>query len=272
MIDDLLSNHLIPFAIRLGLALVILVVGIAIVRLLLRLLRKLLLRSGADPVFIHFACSIANALLLVLVAILALDQLGVETSYLFAVLTGLLVALGLALQDSLKSLAAGMRLFLQKPFNAGDEVEIAGTAGYVEAIDMLTTTLRTGDHVEVILPNAAVAAATIRNFSARPTRRIDMVVRISYEDDLRRASQTLLDLMKADERVLQDPAPQVTVAELAETSVHLNVRPWVNNPDYSATRADLAEAIKLAFDEKDITIPCPQMDVHLEPRGGTAQS
>jgi small conductance mechanosensitive channel len=228
MIDDFISNHLIPFAVRLGLALLILVVGIAIVRLLLRWLRKLLERSGADPVLIHFASSVANALLLVLVAILALDQLGVETSYLFAVLTGLLVALGLALQDSL--------------------------------------------HVEVILPNAAVASATIRNFSARPTRRIDMLVRISYGDDLRRARQILLDVMKADDRVLQDPGPQVTVAELAETGVHLNVRPWVSNADYSAAKGDLTEAIKLAFDEKGLTIPYPQMDVHLEPGGGTAPS
>lgn len=267
MLEDILKNQVGPLLVNIGLALAILIVGIAVVRLLLRLLRRLLTRSGLDPVFIYFASSIANALLLVFVVILALDQLGVDTSFLFAILAGVLVALGLALQDSLKSLAAGMQLLFHQPFKAGDEVEIASTQGYVEELNMMTTRLRTGDQVDIILPNAAVAKATIKNLSTFPTRRIDMVVRISYKDDIRRARTILLGEMAADQRVLEEPAPVVTVAELAETSILLNVRPWVKNEDYSATRRDLAERIKLAFDEQGITIPYPQLDVHLEPPG-----
>ena len=264
MLNDILGNQVIPLLVNIGLAVATLVVGIGIVRLLLRLLRRLLTRSGLDPVFIHFACSIANVLLLVFVVILALDQLGVDTSYLFAILAGVLVALGLALQDSLKSLAAGMQLLFHQPFKAGDEVEIASIRGYVEEMNMMTTRLRTADQVDIIVPNAAVAEATIKDFSTYPTRRIDMVIRISYTDDIRQARDILLGEMMADGRVLEDPAPVVTVAELAEVNVDLNVRPWVKNEDYSATRQDLMERIKLAFDEQGITIPYPQVGIHLQ--------
>lgn len=264
MFNNFLSVKVIPLLVNIGFAVATLVVGFAIVRLLLRLLRRLLRRSHLDPVFIHFATSIANILLLIFVVILALDQLGVDTSYLFAILAGVLVALSLALQDSLKSLAAGMQLLFQQPFKAGDEVDIANVRGYVEELNMMTTRLRTGDQVDIVLPNAAVVEATIKDFTTYPTRRIDMLVRISYRDDLRQARDLLQRLMAADERVLKEPAPAVSVAELAEASVHLNVRPWVKNEDYSATRRDLSEQIKLAFDEHGITIPYPQVDVHVQ--------
>ena len=264
---DIVPDLLLSFAVRVALALAILVLGLAIVRLLLRLLRRLLSRSGVDEVFIHFAGSVANILLLTFVVILALDQLGIETRYLFAVLTGLLVALGLALQDSLNILAAGMRLFLRLPFRAGEEVELAGVKGYVDEITMMTTRLHTGDGLDVVVPNSAVVSATIRNYSSRPVRRIDVVVRVGYEDDLRRASEVLLGVLVDDERVLADPPPRVTVAELEPSCVRLNVRPWVMNEDYGSTKNDLSARIVADMRENDIAVAYPQIGVHVEQAG-----
>jgi small conductance mechanosensitive channel len=264
MQDIVTADLLIPWAKNVLLALAILAVGIPLARLLVRILKRLLSRAGLDKVFIGFACTIANIVLLVFVAILALDQLGIDTSYLFALLAAVLLALGLALQDSLSNVAAGMRLFLDQPFNSGDDVEIAGSRGYVETINLMSTKLRTGNNVDVVVPNAAVASKTIQNFSARETRRIDLVVRVSYEDDLQLARAVLLEIMESDPRVLEEPPPSATVRELADTGIDLNARPWVKNEDYSETRWDLTEKIKVAFDLKGITIPYPQVDVHMD--------
>jgi small conductance mechanosensitive channel len=269
MHDLVLSDVLVQWAKDTAWALAILVVGIPLTRLLVRVLRRLLLRAGMDQVFVGFASTIANIVLLLFVVILALDRLGIDTSYLFALLAAVLLALGLALQDSLSNVAAGMRLFLDQPFKSGDQVEIAGVTGYVEQINLMSTKLRSAGNVDVVVPNAAVASSTIHNFSARMTRRIDLVVRISHDSDVQQARAILLDLMKADPRVLESPQSRVTVRELADTGVDLNVRPWVNNQDYAETRWGLVERIKVAFDQNGITIPHPQLDVHVDGRDGS---
>jgi small conductance mechanosensitive channel len=142
-------------------------------------------------------------------------------------------------------------------------VEAGGTSGVVEAINIFSTTMRTGDNREVIVPNGAIYGGSIINYSARDTRRIDMVFGIGYDDDMRKAKEIMQQVIDADERVLKDPACQIAVSELADSSVNFVVRPWVNSGDYWGVRFDLTERIKLAFDEQGISIPYPQMDIHM---------
>ena len=141
---------------------------------------------------------------------------------------------------------------------------VAGTSGSVEAISIFTTTLTTPDNKEVIVPNGSILSNNIINYSAKPTRRVDMVFGISYDDDIRQAKQLLEEILAADERIMADPAPVVALGELADSSVNFLVRPWVNASDYWGVLWDTTEAVKLKFDEAGISIPYPQMDVHLD--------
>jgi small conductance mechanosensitive channel len=154
-------------------------------------------------------------------------------------------------------------LVIFKPFREGDFVEAAGVSAVVEHIQIFNTMMRTGDNREVIVPNGAIYSGVITNFSARDTRRIDMVFGIGYDDDLRKAKEILAEIIAADDRILKDPAPVIAVSELADSSVNFVVRPWVNSADYWAVLWGTTEAVKLRFDEEGISIPFPQMDVHL---------
>ena len=215
-----------------------------------------------DEILVNFVASIIKTILLLFVVIAALDQLGVDTTSLIALLGAAGLAIGLALQGSLQNFAAGVMLIIFRPFKSGDFVEVAGTAGVVETISIFSSTLRTGDNREVIIPNGSIYGGTITNYSARATRRVDMVFGIGYDDDIKKAKQLMEQVVTADERVLAEPAPVIAVSELADSSVNFVVRPWVNTPDYWAVLWDLTEEIKLKFDAEGISIPYPQMDVH----------
>ncbi|WP_430008957.1 mechanosensitive ion channel family protein [Methylophaga lonarensis] len=244
-------------------AILIVVVGRIVVKWLVKLIRKLMVRWNVDPILINFLSSISNALLLLFVFIAALDQLGVNTTSLIAVLGAAGLAVGLAMKDSLQNFSAGVMLVIFRPFKVGDFIEAGGVMGIVEKISIFSTIMRTGDNREVIVPNGRIYGGTITNFSARDTRRIDMVFGISYGDDLLKAKNIIKDIVTGHEKVLQDPEPVVRVAELADSSVNFDVRPWVNADDFWPVRAELIEQIKLAFDANGITIPFPQMDVHV---------
>ncbi|PKO49717.1 MAG: mechanosensitive ion channel protein MscS, partial [Betaproteobacteria bacterium HGW-Betaproteobacteria-21] len=153
-------------------------------------------------------------------------------------------------------------LIVFRPFKAGDFVEAAGTQGVVEKISIFSSIFRTPDNREIIVPNGAIYADVITNYSARGTRRIDLVFGIGYGDDIRKARSVIEGVLAADTRLLAEPAPFIGVAELGASSVDLHVRPWVNTSDYFATMCELKEKIKIAFDENGISIPYPQMDVH----------
>jgi len=225
-------------------------------------LRTVLGKSKMDDILINFVASIFKTILLLFVVIAALDQLGVDTTSLIALLGAAGLAIGLALQSSLQNFASGVMLIIFRPFKAGDFVEVAGTAGVVETISIFSSTLRTGDNREIIIPNGSIYGGTITNYSARETRRVDMVFGIGYDDDIKKAKQMLDDIVNADERVLADPKPVIAVSELADSSVNFVVRPWVKTADYWAVLWDLTEEVKLKFDEAGISIPYPQMDVH----------
>jgi small conductance mechanosensitive channel len=222
----------------------------------------MLAKAKMDEILINFVTSILNTILLLFIIIAALNQLGVDTTSLIALLGAAGLAVGLALQGSLQNFAAGVMLIIFRPFKAGDFVEAGGTSGVVENINIFSSVFRTADNREVIVPNGAIYGGTITNFSARNTRRIDMVFGIGYGDDIRKAKDVIQEILNNDTRILKEPAPLIAVGELADSSVNFNVRPWVKSGDYWDVKYDLIEGIKLAFDAKGISIPYPQMDVH----------
>jgi small conductance mechanosensitive channel len=243
-------------------AIAIVFIGRIVVKWIVKLVRKLMVRSDMDPILINFASSIANALLLLFVFIAALDQLGVDTTSLVAIVGAAGLAIGLSLQGSLQNFAAGVMLIVFRPFKIGDFVEAAGQMGVIEEISIFSTTMQSPDNKEIIVPNGQIYSGAITNYSAKETRRIDLVFGIGYGDDMLKAKEIMEGVLLSHDSILADPVPAVAVAELADSSVNFNVRPWVKSEDYWSVRADVIEQIKLAFDEQGISIPYPQMDVH----------
>ncbi|GAA0341912.1 small-conductance mechanosensitive channel MscS [Bowmanella denitrificans] len=262
-VAEMVDTYVIPWGINIALALLIFIIGRIVVGVLIGLFGKVMARSKYDNMLVEFVKSILNAVLMLFVVVASLDQLGVDTTSLVALLGAAGLAIGLSMKDSLANFAAGVMLLVFRPFKAGDYVEAGGTAGSVKTIGIFTSTFNTPDNKLVIVPNGAIYGGNITNFSAQETRRVDMVFGISYDSDLRKAKQILIDMLDAEPRVLKDPAPQVAVSELADSSVNFVVRPWVKSADFWAVKFDLTEAIKLRFDQEGISIPFPQMDVHL---------
>lgn len=259
---SLVSEYGIPFGIKIITALAIFIIGKFVIKLVIKFLQAILSRSKMDEILVNFITSISRSILLLFVIIAALDQLGVDTTSLIALLGAAGLAVGLALQSSLQNFAAGVMLIIFRPFKKADFIEAAGVSGKVINISIFGTILRTGDNKEVIVPNGDIYGGTITNYSAQDTRRIDMVFGIGYDDDMKKAKQIMHDVINQDERILKDPAPLIAVAELADSSVNFVVRPWVKSADYWAVNFDLNENIKQAFDDNKISIPYPQMDVH----------
>ena len=260
---ELLSTTGVEFGINLVTALVIFFVGRLVARLLVRGLHKVLQRQQVDKTLETFVCNLAGMVLLVFVVIAAISALGIQTASFIAVLGAAGLAVGLALQGSLSNFAAGVLIVLFRPYKVGDWVEAAGISGSVEEVQILTTVLRTGDNKRVIVPNSQIMDAIITNYSANDTRRVDMVVGVSYSDDLDKVRATIEELIAAEDRILDEPAPTIAVSELADSSVNFVVRPWVATSDYWGVHFDLTEAIKKRFDEEGISIPFPQQDVHI---------
>lgn len=256
------DKFIVPWSIKILVALLIFLIGQLVAKIIARVLGKVLRHTKLDKILVDFIQSLVNALLLVFVIVAALDQLGVNTNSVIAVLGAAGLAIGLALQGSLQNFAAGFMLLIFRPFKDGDFVESAGTSGIVEKIGIFSTTLRTGDNKEVIIPNGSIYSSNIVNYSKRPTRRIDMIFSIGYGDDIRLARDVIVAIIKTESRILFEPEPQIVVGELGASSVNFFVRPWVKTEDYWDVRFSLNEKIKIAFDEHGITIPFPQMDVH----------
>lgn len=252
-----------PLGVRLISALAIFFVGKWLAALLVRLLQSAMRRGKVDETLTSFLGNVAYGVALAVVVISALGQLGVNTTSAAAVLGGAALAIGLSLQGQLSSLAAGVMIILFRPFKVGDFVEIGGTLGTVSEIKIIHCLLKTPDNQIVVIPNSSVTGNTITNFSALPTRRIDLTIGIGYGSDLLKAKQILDRLLAEEGRILAQPERSVQVKELADSSVNFAVRGWVNSGDWWATRCDLTERIKLAFDAEGIEIPFPQMTVHL---------
>lgn len=257
------NDYIIPFAINIAMALVIYVIGRFIVNILVSAFGQVMAKSKYDEMLINFLKSIVKAILMLFVIIASLNQLGINTTSLAAILAAAGLAIGLSLQSSLQNFAAGVMLLVFRPFKKGDFIDAGGVAGSVKSIGVFSTVMNTPDNKEIIIPNGNIYGGNIINFSAKDTRRVDMKFGIGYGDDLLLAKKLLEEMVAADERILAEPAPQIAVAELGDSSVNFVVRPWVNSSDYWGVMFDFTEAVKLRFDAEGISIPFPQMDVHL---------
>ena len=191
-----------------------------------------------------------------------LGKLGIQTTSFIAVLGAAGLAIGLALQGSLSNFASGVMLVLFRPFKVGDYIEAGGTSGTVEEMLIFSTKMKTPDNKAVFVPNGSITGGTIVNYSAKDTRRVDLVFGVSYEDDISKVKQIIEEVLNADDRILKDPSPTVGLAELGDSSVNFVVRPWVSAADYWGVRFSLNEAMKLRFDQEGVSIPYPQRDVH----------
>lgn len=259
------DNHelILGYLLQLGAAIIIFYIGRIIAKGLSRLLERGLVARSIDKAVIAFLVSIVYAVLMIATVLMALSQIGVQTTSFIAILGAAGLAIGLALQGSLANFASGILIILFRPFKAGDFIDGGGVSGTVEKIEIFQTQMKTPDNKRVIVPNAQITGSPITNYSAEPIRRVDLVIGISYDSDLLLAKKLLEDILKNDERVLADPAFSIKVGALADSSVNLNVRPWVNSADYWGVYWDTLEKVKLTFDDNGIGIPFPQMDVHL---------
>lgn len=260
---NLITSYAIEYGQAFIFAIVIFIFGKWVAKAITNFAKKTLKRSGLDDTLVIFLGNIIYAILFAFVIIAALSQLGVETTSLAAIFAAAGLAIGLALQGSLSNFASGVMIIAFRPFKKGDFIEAAGTSGSVEEVGIFCTTLKSGDNKMIVIPNGALTGGNIVNFSAHDTRRIDLVFGIGYDDDIKKAKMLLGDIITAESRILKDPAPVIAVAELADSSVNLAVRPWVKTSDYWGVKFDLLEAVKLRFDQEGISIPFPQQDVHM---------
>ncbi len=265
-----LPDYLITYGLKIIAAVAIFLIGRWVAKLLSRLFERLLLRSNVDETLASFVRNLSYYLILLFVIIAAVDKIGIKTTSLVAVMGAAGLAIGLALQGALSNFAAGVLLILFKPFRVGDFVEAAGTLGTVEEIKIFNTVLNHPDNRRIILPNAQITGAKIVNFTAIDKRRVDMVFGISYNDDIGKAKDILLNLVRSDSRVLKDPEPVVAVSELADSSVNLVCRPWTKPGDYWGVYFDTMEKGKVDLEKAGISIPFPQSDVHLFKQTETA--
>lgn len=263
-INNLTNAYLVPWGIKLGFAILIFIVGRIFVSIISGVVKKLLFAADMDDILISFVSAIVRWILYLFVIIAALSQLGINTTSLIALIGAAGLAVALSLKDSMQNFAAGVMLLVFRPFKQGDFVEVASTSGSVEQINIFSTTLLTPDNKIVIVPNGAIYSDVITNYSATGTRRIDMVFGIGYEDDIAKARGIIEEVLKSESRVLNSPAYVIAVGELADSSVNFYVRPWVASSNYWPVHFDLTERIKLEFDNNGISIPFPQMDVHLD--------
>lgn len=227
------------------------------------IVKRVLEKAGVEAILTQFVKVLAYWAVMIFVVVASLNQLGIHTTSFVAVLGAAGLAIGLAFKDSLSNFASGMMAVIFRPFKIGDFIEGGGSAGIVEKLTLFTTHLRTPDNKAIIMPNSKLMADNITNITAKETRRVDLVMGIGYQDDIDLAKETISRLIDADARILKDPAPFIGVVELADSSVNIAVRPWVQRDDYFKVLVHLNEGIKKAFDAAGISIPYPQQDVHL---------
>lgn len=251
------------YGVKVVAAILVFIVGRWVAKGLTNLVRRLMEKRQVDVTLVSFVAHLTYVALLVFVVLAAIGQLGIQTTSFIAVIGAAGLAIGLALQGSLSNFAAGFLMIIFRPFRVDDYIEGAGTAGTVEKIEIFTTQLKTPDNKTVIIPNASLTAGNIINWSAKPTRRVDLVFGIGYDDDIDKAKEIMADILAKDSRILTDPAPTIGLVELADSSVNFVCRPWVKSGDYWDVYFDISEAVKKRFDAEGVSIPFPQRDVHV---------
>lgn len=253
----------VDFGIKFIAAIAIFYIGRLIARFVSKGIHKIMEAQKVDKILESFVTNLVYWALMTFVIIAAINQIGIQTTSLIAIMGAAGLAIGLALQGSLANFAAGVLIVMFRPYRVGDFVEAAGVSGSVVQVQILSTILKTVDNKQIVVPNAQIMSSIITNFSANETRRVDLVIGISYNDDIDKTRTIIQELINADNRILKDPACLVAVSELADSSVNIAVRPWVKTADYMSVKFGLTETIKKRFDKEGISFPFPQQDVHL---------
>ncbi|MDX2440268.1 MAG: mechanosensitive ion channel [Desulfobacterales bacterium] len=261
------ANQLMVFVTMYGLkiigAILILIIGRIAAGIGRKIVTKTLEKSKTDSAVISFVGSLIYFLILTFAVLAALAKFGIQTASFVAVLGAAGFAIGFALQGSLANFAAGVLILVLRPFKIGDYIDSAGVAGTVKDIQLFTTILATPDNIKIMVPNGKIFGDVIKNISAYDTRRVDLVIGIGYTSDIQKAYDIMMNLVKEDGRILSDPATQIAVSELADSSVNFVLRPWVKKEDYWNVKFDLTRKIKETFDENGIEIPFPQQAIHM---------
>jgi len=261
---DMAITYASEYGLKIVAAILIFIIGKWIVKKLTAVTKTLMEKAEVDQTLTEFAESVVYFVLLLMVILASLNALGIDTTSFLAVFGAASLAIGLALQGSLANVGAAVLIIIFRPFKVGDFVEAGGATGTVEDINLFSTIIAPLDNRTIIVPNAAIVSGNITNYSMKPNRRVDHVFGIGYDDDLKLAKNTLMEIMEADSRILTEPAPFVAVSELGDNSVNFTVRAWVETANYWDVYFEIIESVKLKFDEKGISFPYPQMDVHMD--------
>jgi small conductance mechanosensitive channel len=263
-IKEFLATRGTAFALDLLAAILIFVIGRWLAKWVSIIIGKVMTKARVELILVTFVQHLSYFGLLAFVIIAALDRVGIKLTAAIAVLGAAALAVAFALQGSLSNFAAGILMVIFKPFKVGDFVTVAGVQGTVQEIQVLNTVLNSIDNVRIIVPNAQVTGSTISNYTANPTRRIDLTIGVSYDDDLKKAKQVIESVLGADARILKNPAPTVAVFELGDSSVNFVVRPWVKSADYWDVYFNVTEKLKLALETNGLTIPFPQQEIYIK--------
>lgn len=268
-IQETIMPYLVEYGLDLVGAIVILIVGWMVANWVQNRIRKMGEKSEKlDMTLTNIFARTAKIVILVVVIIAVLQQFGVQTASLLAVVGAAGLAIGLALQGTLSDFAAGIMILIMRPFKIGDTVEVAGDSGVVDDIGLVLTSLHTFDNVAMYIHNSNIWSNKIMNYTTNEVRRVDMVFGFGYDDNIDQAMQVAREVLDADDRVLQDPEPQIAVSELADSSVNIIVRPWTAKENYWALKFDITKRIKERYDEAGLNIPYPQRDVHIFQQNG----
>ncbi len=268
-LEEYLSKGLtlmINFMPRLFVALITLVVGLWIIRIIIKMTARLMRRQKVDITLRPFLLKLMSISLKVMLVISVAGMMGLQVTSFIAVLGAAGLAVGMALQGSLSNFAGGVLILLFKPFKVGDYIKAQGHSGTVHEIQIFNTILKTPDNKTIIIPNGILSNGSMVNYSTESTRRLDFEFGISYEDDIRKAKKTIESVVKKEKRIFKEPPYQIVVGELGDSSVNLILRMWVKKEDYWDIKFDMIESVKYALDKAKIKIPYPQMDVHVKKR------
>jgi small conductance mechanosensitive channel len=260
---EVLINFGIEYGIRIIGAIAIFFIGKWIARQVIHLISHTMEKANVDATLISFTNNLIYIALIIMVVVAAASNLGINTSSFLAIFGAAGLAIGLALKDTLSNVGAAVLIIFFRPFKVGDYIEVSGVQGTAKAINLFSTTLDTADNRSIIIPNGLLIASNIINYNSNTKRRIDLVFGIDYRDNLKLAKEVIVEVLMANKNILQDPAPVVAIGALTDNSVQVFVRPWVDVDMYWDTKFELIEQVKLAFDKNNISIPFPQMDLHV---------
>ncbi|MBE2226698.1 MAG: mechanosensitive ion channel [Ignavibacteria bacterium] len=261
---ELITKQVIEYLPKLALALVTLVIGLYLIKLLIKFMNRVMESRKVDESLRPFFKTLVSIVLKILLVISVMGMIGIEMTSFIALLGAVGISIGMAMSGSLQHFAGGVLLLIYKPFSKGNFIEAQGHKGTVMELRIFNTVINTLDNKVVFIPNGPLSTGTIVNYSLAPTRRIDTVFSISYADDINFAKEIILNVINSNDKILKDPAPVIGVKELGASSVNIESRVWVSNADIVDLTFFMNEAVKYEFDKKGISIPFPQMDVNLK--------